>query len=178
MTHFTILDYLTILIALLLFAVGVIFSLKQPQKNIRISMIISFFFLAFMLAFLSIIILDKYTKKAKIFNLRNHRVLSLEQIVYTGIVKNVGSYEIGRVKLTIKLANDTSSHSSEKPVSFYKTNSFLSFFHPKQERSDFISHTFTIAKDLKPGGVRVFRVSFAFPPYFTRTSQYTELSAH
>ena len=177
MTYFTIWHYLAIALSALLFIGGVFLSSKQ-KKSTFIPLVVSFLFLSILLSLLSIILLDRYTKHAQVISLQNHRVLSREQIVYTGIVKNIGNYEIGRVKLTIRLINGTATQLDTKHVVFYKQNSFLSFFHPKQDRPGFTSHTFTVAKNLKPGAIKKFQVSFPFPPYFSRTSQFIDLTAH
>ena len=112
--HFSILG-----IIFLFFIAGVFFSFKQKPKLI-LPMIFSVFLITTLIAGFSIVVVDKYTKIAKIYKLKNKRILSIEKIIYSGIVKNEGKYEIGEVVFEIKLVNRGHATGNVKAGSFYK----------------------------------------------------------
>ena len=66
MAYFTILHWITIFILLIVFILFCIIALKQTDKKILISMLFSNFLVITMIAILSMFVLDKYTKIAKL----------------------------------------------------------------------------------------------------------------
>jgi len=182
-TYFTIWHYLFIFLSLLIFIFGVIGSQKSENKNMRGGIIFSSLLISILLGFLSVVVIDKYTKKAEIFELKNYRILSNESIVYTGFVRNVGNYTIKTVKLEIKLVNHGHVYGHMNGTDFYKPKGFFAFFftpsdNEKESKPQTVIHTFIVAKDLAPNKVKYFHVSFPYPPYFSGTSQYTKIYAH
>jgi hypothetical protein len=125
-------------------------------------------------------VVDKYTKHVKLYDLKNSRLLSLERISYTGIVKNVGKYPIGKVTLEIKLVNK--GHTGNvKGGNFYKPSGFLDFFTGgfgiDKSKPQTLVKKFVVARNLKPGHAHQFYVHFKFPPYFRSVAQFTQLTA-
>ena len=72
----------------------------------------------FFLAGFSVIVVDKYTKVVTLHKLKNKCLLSTEQIVYTGIVRNEGKHKIGRVTFELKLVNRGHATGNVKGGSF------------------------------------------------------------
>ncbi|MEA2111313.1 MAG: DUF2393 family protein [Campylobacterota bacterium] len=181
MTYFTIWHYFVVLVVALLFAIVVIVSWRNKNHKLRFSMIFSgFISLALVAAFL-IMALDKYTKVVKITSLKNRRSLATEKIIYTGIVRNVGKYTIGKVELEIKLVNKGHVTGNVKGGSFYKPSGikdFLSSATKKDDKPQTLLMTFVIAEQLKAGRAKSFKVTMPYPPYFKSTSHFTRVFAH
>lgn len=165
----------------LLFIGGVVSSLKQKTQKMKLSMLFSVSLVSLVLAIFSVLVVDKYTKKVELYKLQNKRLLSLEKIVYTGIVKNEGSHEIGKVTFEIKLVNKGHATGNVKGGNFYKASGFLDFFtggYNLNTRPQTIKKEFLVAKNLRPGESRAFRVYFDYPPYFSSTAQFAKVSGH
>ena len=181
MTYFTIWHYFVVTVVALLFAIVVIISWRNKNHKLRFSMIFSgFISLALVAAFL-IMALDKYTKKVQITSLKNRRVLAIEKIIYTGIVRNVGNYTIGKVKLEIKLVNKGHVTGNVKGGSFYKPSGmsdFLSNVSKRKDKPQTLLMTFVIAEGLKAGEAKSFKVTMPYPPYFSSTADFTRVFAH
>ncbi|MCF6340394.1 MAG: DUF2393 domain-containing protein [Sulfurimonas sp.] len=173
--HFSVLG-----IIFLFFIAGVFLSFKQKPKLI-LPMIFSVFLITVLIAGFSIVVVDKYTKIAKIYKLKNKRLLSLEKIIYSGVVKNEGKYTIGKVIFEIKLVNRGHATGNVKAGSFYKPSGFSDFFSSGSGRNNKpqqITKQFLVAKNLKPGNTKEFRVRFDYPPYFRSTAQFSKLIVH
>ncbi len=167
-----------ILILILIF--GIIGALKQPEKKLRVPMIFSVILIISLIAGFSVVVVDKYTKQVKLYKLKNKRILSIEKIVYTGIVKNEGNHDIGEVTFEIKIVNKGHATGNVKAGSFYAPSGFKDFFGGGSGalRPQSITKEFLVATDLKPGEAKSFRVYFDFPPYFSNVSQFAKVYAH
>ncbi|MDD3835877.1 MAG: DUF2393 family protein, partial [Sulfurimonas sp.] len=104
-TLFNYWHYLALFIVILIFAGGIFSAYKQKEKKLVFPIIISTALISTLLGVFSIILVDKYTKKVSVFKVENKRLLSMEKISYSGIVKNDGNHEIGEVIVEIKLIN-------------------------------------------------------------------------
>ena len=121
------------------------------------------------------------SQKVVLSNIENHRILSLEKIVYTGVVKNVGNYKIGEVTFEVKIVNKAHVSGNVKAGSFYKPSGFAEFFGGGMNmlyKPQTITKTFVVAKNLEPGKAKEFRVMFDYPPYFEQVSHFTNVRAH
>jgi len=179
-TYFTIWHYLAVIVSFLLFLVAVIASFNEERTNVRNSMIFSAFIVAVMIAGFAILGLDKYTKIAQVYNLENHRNLQTEKIIFTGVVKNIGNYTIGEVKLEIKLVNRGHVSGNVKAGTFFKPSGFSEFFSSGAEKyqPQTVLETPIIAYNLQPGESRTFRVVLDYPPYFKGVTLFTRTFAH
>ena len=75
----------------------------------------------------TIMAIDKYTKKATLYGVKNTRILRNETIVFTGFVKNKGDYTIGKIVLNVKLVNKGHVTGNVKGGSFYKPSGMFDF---------------------------------------------------
>jgi hypothetical protein len=174
--HFVVLG-----VVFLIFIGGVIASFKQKDKKIVLPMLFSVTLISLLLAGFSIVAVDKYTKKVKLYRLKNKRLLSIEKIIYTGIVKNEGNFKIGKVKIEIKLVNKGHATGNVKGGNFYKPSGFFEFFSGGSNISykpQTVIKEFIVAKNLKPGAAKAFRVYFDYPPYFKSVSQFVKVYGH
>jgi hypothetical protein len=182
MTLFNYWHFIILGIIFLLLVGGLISAFRQTNKKLVLPMIISTVLITTLMAGFSIVAVDKYTKKVKLYKLKNKRLLSTEQIIYTGIVKNEGNFPIGKVTFEIKLVNKGHMTGNVKGGNFYKPSGFLDFFTSGmgmgKRKPQTITKEFIVAKNLKPGTLRAFRVHFRYPPYFRSTSQFAKVYAH
>jgi len=128
MTLFNYWHYISLAIVFLIFVLGVVSALRQEKKKLVVPMLISVSVISVFLAFFSLVVVDKYTKKVELFKLKNKRLLSTEQNVYSGIVKNTGNHTIGEVTFEIKLVNKGRATGNVKGGNFYKPSGFSDFF--------------------------------------------------
>ncbi len=179
MTLLNIWHYIALGVALFIFISGVIISLKQSNREMRYSMFFSVTIIAVFMAIFSIFVIDKYTKKVELHKLRNKRILGISKIIYTGVVENVGNYPIGEVTFYIKLVNRGHATGNVKSGNFYKPSggitSFFSGKSKKRDRPQIIEKEFIVAKNLKPGQSKHFRVYFDYPSYFSSTANFAKV---
>lgn len=180
MTYFTIWHYLTLVIVLLILAGGVFISLKQEKKKLVLPMLFSVTLITLTIAVILMFVVDKYTKQVELYRLKNKRILSIEKIIYTGVVKNTGNYTIGKVTFDLKLVSKGKLGGLES-TTFYKSSGFLDLFSgaTKSNRgSNTLEKSFVVAKNLKPGQAKSFRVHFKFPANFRNISEYAKVYGH
>ena len=180
-TLFNYWHFIVLGIIFLIFLTGIVFAFKQTKPKVVLPMIISISLIFILIAGFSIVVIDKYTKVAKLYKLENKRILSIEKIVYSGIVKNEGNHEIGKVIFEIKLVNKGHSAGNVKGGSFFKASGFMDFFSSgsgKLYKPQQITKEFIVAKNLKPGETKAFRVYFDYPPYFRSVSHFSKIYAH
>ena len=181
MTLFTIWHYLIIVMMVLFFAGGVYISLTQPNKKLRFPMIISFTLIILLVGVFSLIVLDKYTKVVSLYKMQSKRLFNIEKIVYTGIVKNEGNYEIGEVTFELKLVNKGHVTGNVKAGSFFSPSGFAEFFGGGAGvlyKPQTIIKKFVVAENLKPGDAQSFRVHFDYPPYFRSVAEFAKVYGH
>jgi len=165
----------------LIFLAGVISSFRQDKKKLILPMLISTTVVTLFLAVFSVVLVDKYTKKVELFKLKNKRLLSTEKIVYTGIVKNTGEHTIGKIVFEIKLVNKGHATGNVKGGNFYKPSGVFDFFsggNSKSNKPQTITKKFVVARNLKAGSAKSFRVYFDYPPYFRNVAHFAEVTGH
>lgn len=181
MTLFNYWHFLVLGVIFLVFLLGVISSFRQENPKLIIPMLISVTLVTTLITGFSLIVVDKYTKVVKLYKMENKRLLSTEQIVYTGIVKNEGNYKIGEVTFEIKIVNKGHVTGNVKAGSFFKTSGFAEFFGAgkgKSYKPQSMVKKFVVAKNLKPGSAKSFRVYFDFPPHFRSMSHFAKVTGH
>lgn len=179
-TLFNYWHYIVLGIIFLIFVGGIFSALKQPKKKLIIPMIVSVSLISVLLAVFSVVVVDKYTKKVGLYKLENKRLLNIEKIVYTGIVKNEGDFEVGKVTLTIKLINKGHATGNIKAGTFYKVSDLFDFFGGEDVlyKPQTIEKEFVVAENLKPGNAQAFRIYFDFPPYFRSVAQFASVKGN
>lgn len=181
MTLFNYWHFIVLGVIFLIYVFAVYASTKQENKKLILPMIFSVTLVLALIAGFSIVVIDKYTKVVKLYKLDSKRLLSIEKVVYTGIVKNEGNHEIGEVVFEIKLVNKGHVTGNVKGENFYRVSGFMDFFGGGANilyKPQTITKEFVVAKNLKPGEAKSFRVHFGFPPYFRSVSQFTKVMGH
>ncbi len=182
MAYFTILHWITIIFLLILFVLFSIIALKQTNKKILVSMLFSNFLVITLIAILSMFVLDKYTKIAKLENVTQKRILMNETLSLTGRIRNVGKFDIGKCKLEVKLVSNAMSGGNVQGSQIFSPSG-LSFFNifgsnERDNRPTTVISEFVIAKNFKKGELRNFSVSIRYPPYFKKPFMNYKLYCH
>ncbi|MBU0720822.1 DUF2393 domain-containing protein [bacterium] len=179
-TLFNIWHYLVLGIVLVIFIIGLISAFKQPKKKLVFPMLVSVSLISLLAAVFSILVVDKYTKNVKLYKMENKRLLSIEKVIYTGIVKNEGKYPIGEVTFEIKLVNKGHATGNVKAGSFFSPSGFADFFSGADVlyKPQSITKEFVVAKNLGPGEAKSFRVYFDYPPYFRSVAHFATVKGH
>ena len=165
--------YIVFLILFLLYIGAIVAAFKQ-QKKLILPMAFSVTLVFLLLTVFSVLVVDKYTKEVKLYKLENKRLLSTEQIIYTGTVKNEGKYAIGEVTCEIKLVNKGHATGNVKAGSFFTPSGISDFFGAGVlYKPQVITKEFVVAKNLKPGQSESFRVYFDYPPYFKNVAHFS-----
>jgi preprotein translocase subunit SecG len=184
-THMTYIHWLIVLFFIILFILSVFVARKENPK-IFWSMLFSSFLVNVALLLFILYVLDQYTKKAKVYNLKNTRLLTEEMITFRGTVRNEGDFKIGTVKLYIKLANKGLSTEGLKGSDVYQPSSSLfGYFgldgankERKKKKLQTLEREFVIARNLKPGKSKRFYIKMEYPPYFVRPALITKVYSH
>lgn len=181
-TLFNFWHYLALFISLLIFIGGVVLAFQEEGFKYRIQVVLAFVLISIFVAVFSIYAVDMYTKKAKLYRLDSKRVLSSEKIMFTGVIKNEGNYEIGEVTLEIKLVNRGDVAGSVKTGEFFKQGSLLDYFSysnlHRDAKPQHITQESVVAKNLKPGESTDFTIYLEYPPYFSGASHFSKVYAH
>jgi hypothetical protein len=181
MTSFNIWHFVVLFLTIVMFAGGIYQTIKSANEKTKIPMLISVTLISFLIGGFAFVVVDKYTKEPKLYKLKSKRLLNIEKVVYTGIVKNEGNYEIGEVTFELKLVNKGLEAGNVKAGSFFQVSGFAEFFGQGAGilyKPQTIIKKFIVAKNLKPGEAQSFRVYFDYPPYLKSVSQFTKVYGH
>lgn len=176
-TLFNYWHYIVLSVLLLIFIGAAVAVLKQEDSKQKYQIVLLFFIIFIIMSGIGIVTVDKYTKVAKLYKLENKKNLNSEKIMYSGVVRNEGDYEIGEVVFEIKLVNGGSDTGSVKAGMFFKPSGFAGLF-SSGVRPQQITQTFVVAKNLKPRESMDFIVYLDYPPYFRSVSHFPKLYAH
>ena len=170
-SYFTIVHVITLVIFFLLFVALLILSLKETRKKVLFAMIFANFLVISTMAVFSMFVLDKYTKKARLEDVTQARVLINESFVISGRVRNIGKFGISKCFLHVKLVNNAIESGNLNGSTVYKPTTGLSFLTNKVEgdaKKSTIIKDFLIAKNLKVDELRNFSASMRYPSYFVK----------
>ncbi len=180
-TSFNYWHFIVLGVIFFIFIGGLVSAYRQEDKKLFYPMILSVTLITVLLAGFSMVVVDKYTKIPKLYKIDSKRLLSIEKVVYSGIVKNEGNHNIGKVYFEIKLVNKGHVTGNVKGGSYFKASGFFDFFSGKSKtlsKPQSITKEFVVAKNLKPGEAKAFRVNFKWPPYFRSVSDFTKVYGH
>ena len=166
--YFTILHWLSIAFFVILFIALSLLSAQAKKNNIIISAIFASFLVTTFGAILSIIILEKYTKKASMIKIKERRILFNETMAIKGEIYNNGKFPLNYCNITIKLINN--DRRSFKKGAFFQSGG-LNMFGDKEKQ---LAKPNTILKEkifkfkppLQPSGRHNFSVMIDYPGYF------------
>ena len=183
MGYFTIVHILALVIFFVLLVLMLYLSMKEKNLKIKLGMIFSSILIVVSLSIFSMFVLDKYTKKAKIYNITHKRILQNESIMFKGKVKNVGSFEIPQCKLKVKMVSGIMGGNTLKGSDVFNPQSGIKDWltnlggeDEKKKKPTTIEKEFVVAKKLRPGRSKDFTVFFKYPPYFEKPYFKTEIN--
>lgn len=174
MNYFTIVHIIVLIVLFIIFVTLVVVTLKETRKKIFWAMIFANFLVISTLSVFSMLVLDKYTKKAQIENLDQKRILRNETINFTGKIRNIGKFSIATCRFEVRLVNNPTTSKRLGGSDVFSPTSGLNFV-KKDSKPSTVSKTFVIAKDLRPKELRNFSVSMPYPPYFSKASTHQYL---
>ena len=175
--------YIHIIFIILLFIIFCLFGfllLRGTARLKKLIITISLLFAGF-LASSTIIsfIIDDYTKIAKISEVKYQHVLLKESINFTGIISNVGGFDITSCNINIRITNSPSA--ALTPDLFKQEDrSFLDFFkiQKKEFKISTINENFTIGERLKAKSARPFSLYIRYPTTFKDPKVNYTLTCH
>lgn len=174
MEYFTIIHIGFLVFYLILFIALVFLTMKETRQKFFWAMMFANFLVMATLTIFTMLVLDKYTKKAKIENLKQQRILRNETISFKGQIRNIGKFKIAKCILEVKLVNNPLTAKRLGGSDVFKPRSGLDFA-SKDPKPSTVSKKFIIATSLKPKELRNFSVNMPFPPYFSKASTYQYL---
>lgn len=177
--------YIHIIFIILLFIIFCLFGFLLLRGTVRLKKLIitiSLLFAGF-LASSTIIsfIIDDYTKVAKISEVKYQRVLLKESLNFTGIISNVGGFDITSCNINIRITNSPSTLQALTPDLFKQPDrSFLDFFKIKKKefKISTINENFTIGERLKAKSARPFSLYIRYPTTFKDPKVNYTLTCH
>ena len=175
--------YIHIIFIILLFIIFCLFGfllLRGTAELKKLIITVSLLFAGFLVssAIISFII-DDYTKIAKISEVKYQHVLLKESINFTGIISNVGDFDITSCNINIRIANSPSA--ALTPDLFIQPDrSFLDFFkiQKKEFKISTINENFTIGERLKAKSARPFSLYIRYPTTFKDPKVNYTLTCH
>ena len=177
--------YIHIIFIILLFIIFCLFGFLLLRGTVRLKKLIitiSLLFAGFLAssAIISFII-DDYTKIAKISEVKYQRVLLKESQNFTGIISNVGGFDITSCNINIRITNSPSTLQALTPDLFKQPDrSFLDFFKIKKKefKISTINENFTIGERLKAKSARPFSLYVRYPTTFKDPKVNYTLTCH
>ena len=178
--YFSILDWLAVGFFLILFIALSLLSAQAKSTGVVLGGIFASFLVSTFGGVLSIVILEKYTKKAYIYKVKERRILFNETFFISGYIRNNGKFPLNYCKLEVKLINNDRSKFSKG--SFFKSGGFEIFGgkDKKEVKPQTIEKTkyFTFKPPLKPFYSEPFSITLKYPGYFTRVQVIKKLYCH
>lgn len=177
--------YIHIIFIILLFIIFCLFGFLLLRGTVRLKkliIIVSLLFAGFLASSTIIsIIIDDYTKVAKISEVKYQRVLLKESLNFTGIISNVGGFDITSCNINIRITNSPSTLQALTPDLFKQPDrSFLDFFKIKKKefKISTINENFTIGERLKAKSARPFSLYVRYPTTFKDPKVNYTLTCH
>ena len=177
--------YIHIIFIILLFIIFCLFGFLLLRGTVRLKKLIitiSLLFAGFLASSTIIsIIIDDYTKVAKISEVKYQRVLLKESLNFTGIISNVGGFDITSCNINIRITNSPSTLQALTPDLLKQPDrSFLDFFKIKKKefKISTINENFTIGERLKAKSARPFSLYVRYPTTFKDPKVNYTLTCH
>lgn len=177
--------YIHIIFIILLFIIFCLFGFLLLRGTVRLKKLIitiSLLFAGFLASSTIIsLIIDDYTKVAKISEVKYQRVLLKESLNFTGIISNVGGFDITSCNINIRITNSPSTLQALTPDLFKQPDrSFLDFFKIKKKefKISTINENFTIGDRLKAKSARPFSLYIRYPTTFKDPKVNYTLTCH
>jgi len=178
--YFTIIHWLDVAFFIILFIALSLLSAQAKSTSVVLSGIFASFLVTVFGATLSIIILEKYTKKGAMVNVKERRILFNETIFFKGSIINKGKFPLNYCTISIKLINN--DRKAFGKGSFFKSGG-LDMFGSKDKQlakpnTVKKEKTFKFKPALKPTYRKPFSISLKYPGYFKNTMIIKKIYCH
>lgn len=159
----------------LIFLIGSILALRSDSKWSGMIILITVLTLTGFFGWISI---NQSVYHVELSRIDDHRLYQSEQLVITGVVKNVGEFPVANVIGTVKLVNAQGSN-AKKASQFGQPTAFAEILgdDPSFKPQNIISEH-VIVDYLNPGSSKSFTILMDYPPYFKNTSYEIEAKAN
>ncbi len=175
MIHFTPLHWIAIAIFVLLFFLLALLSLREKNTKNMLMMVFASLLLTTAAAVITIIVLDKYTKKAKILTYATQKDLAHESIILRGMIQNTGKYEIGYCTLEARISQNPKG---SRTSSYFTPTKSLDFMRNAGTKKYTVTEEKEVVQNLKPGEKAKFFITVRIPSYFEHPKYYLKLHCH
>lgn len=175
MMHMTLIHWIVVGFFLLLFLILSLLSLREESSKNMLKMVFASLLVTTAAAAISLVVLDKYTKKAKILTYTTQKDLAHESVIVRGIVQNVGKYEIGYCKLEARVSKNPRGR---RPTSYFTPTASLDFLKKSTKSKGSVTVEEKIVENLKPGEKQKFFLSVRMPTNFENPSYHLQLHCH
>ncbi len=175
MMHLTVIHWVIIAIFLFLFVVLSLLALREKSTKSMLSMVFASFILSIFAIVISLVVLDKYIKKAKIISFNTQRDFAHESVIVRGVIQNVGKYDIGYCNLEIRISNGALG--ARTPSSYFTPTKGLDFM-GSGGRKNTLTEEVEVSQSLRPGEKKNFFVTIRFPSYFEKPKYKLKLNCH
>ena len=176
MMHFTIIHYIFVVIFILIFGLLVLLSQNEKNPKTRLSLIIVSFIISSIGLIVSLLILDKYTKKGKLVSYHTRRDYNKEAVIITGNIQNKGKFKISYCTLDIRIVNKVVRKKGS--VFKYQTSSVGDIFKSRGYKKNFLNDSVRAVEDLKPRLTKSFKVKVKIPSSFENPRYFFHLVCH
>jgi hypothetical protein len=166
-TYMTFWHYGALAIIGAIFIAASLITLQQSIKTSnKISVIIAYLLTTIGMMYGIILLIDTYTKKITLSDVKDRRFLPTEKIFFTGSVRNSGDYIVGKVRVEIKIINRDTAAKKGEPS--YQSNAFAELLgdDPTTYKPSYLITTEIVATNLKPGQRKNFHITMPHPPHF------------
>jgi hypothetical protein len=168
MSPLTPLHYLLIASLVLLFIIGVILSARTKSPYSILTTITGILALIGAFTWISI---NKLAYRVEITNVKEEHYYQSEQILITGIVRNIGDYPINNVIAVVKMTNLEGAN-SEKANQFSQPTVFAEIYegdNPNYKRQNIVERH-VIADSLQARKSKPFHIVMPYPSYFKKAA--------
>jgi len=179
MTYFTVLHWIVIAIILTLLGLVSYLIVRNGSEKNPLPAILTAVLFFILIAIMSLYVLDKYTKIARLENVSQKKILINESFSISGQIRNVGNFTIGECLLEVKISNGSLEVNSDGPL-FVPKSALDNLFKRNNSNINTIetSKKFVIAEDLKKAEMRNFTVFMRYPPSYSKPYTRYELFCH
>lgn len=176
MMHMTVIHWIVAVVFLLLFLILSLLSLREKSTKSMLTMVFSSLLLTIAAGAISLVVLDKYTKKAKVLTYTTQQDLAHESVIVRGVVQNIGKYEIGYCKLEVRVSRNMKG--GRRASSYFTPTKSLDFMSSVGNKKSTITVEEKIVEDLAPGEKHKFFINVRFPTYFNDPKYNLKLHCH
>jgi hypothetical protein len=149
---------------------------KEENKKTKLSLIGVSFAVSVIGLGVTILIIDKYTKKAKIVKYTTKRNYNKESVTIRGEIKNTGRFYISYCTMDIKIVNKVKHKKGSKFM--YKTSSVSDMFKSKGYKKNFLQTSIKAVEEIKPKLTKSFSKEIKIPSHFQDPRYFLHLVCH